>query len=230
MKNLFMPPPQTTPNTHDREDDPRSASMIRSIVPEDVYDDRSYASYIQQSMLFQHQSNYPPAPSSRTTYSTTSSSAASSSAYDYPRAPPPPRSVTSSSAQASEPAGSRQISNSSSITTAQTMTSGSENWETYDDASDPEDEGDYRHGAAATTYHAKLKQQQLQQQHGSAMPGRNMMKRGTPDDGYAQSPRGMNGGMMKKVRGLRGEEDGGNVIVVGEDGEAGGEWEDDEAY
>lgn len=225
MKDLFMPPPQTTPTQYRSDEDPRSGSVIRSIMPEDVYDDRSYASYMHQSMLLQNQTSYPSTQPSRPTYSTTSSSASSS--YDYPRAPPPARSVTSSTAPTSESAGSRQISNSSSVTTAQTMTSGSENWETYDDATDPEDEADNPHAAA---YYAKLRAAQQQQQHGSMMPGRNMMKRGTPDGGYAASPRGMNGGMMKKVRGLRAGDENGNIIVVGEDGSAGGEWEDDDAY
>jgi protein regulator of cytokinesis 1 len=54
----------------------------------------------------------------------------------------PPSSTVSS--------GSRQISNSSNPSTADTMTSGSENWETYDDASEPEAD-------ATDVYYAKVR-------------------------------------------------------------------------
>jgi protein regulator of cytokinesis 1 len=67
----------------------------------------------------------------------------------------------------------RQISNTS---TATTTISGSENWETYDDVSEPEQD-------ATDEYYARLR----------AARG----KRFTPDDGYAPPP----GPHMKKQKG-----------------------------
>ncbi|KAJ9618913.1 Microtubule bundling protein [Taxawa tesnikishii (nom. ined.)] len=133
----------------------RSASIIRQMEPEDVYDDNKY------------QRGYP------------SSSTASSfsrpgsvlhhhqySRHDYPSAPPPI---------------SRQTSNTSSVMTsrsaAASTVSGSENWETYTDGSDVEDEPDAR-----DAYYARMRAN----------------KRGTPEGGYDAPAQSLGAGKRAK--------------------------------
>ncbi|GAP89204.1 putative microtubule associated protein [Rosellinia necatrix] len=102
----------------------------------------------------------------------------------YPHAPPP-----------------RQISNTS------TVMSGSENWETYDDYSEPEPD-------ASDAYYAKVR----------AARG----KRFTPDDGYAASQTGQ----TKRLRGLPPALHGGHATADAEGNRiiSGSEWTDDDAY
>ena len=103
------------------------------------------------------------------------------------------------------PADSRQISTTSTTTTT---ASGSENWETFDDASEPEVD-------ASEAYYAKLR---------ATRTG----KRFTPDGGYTP-PRGAPG---KKVRAMYGnsqatiQEDCGRFVPV--ESEAG--WTDEDAF
>jgi protein regulator of cytokinesis 1 len=167
MKDLFVPPPVETPSHLYEYDPERSASIVRHVQPEDVYDDRSHMSYTQAARSQHQHAQY---------------------------APPV--------------AGSRQISATSSTTNT---VSGSENWETYDDASEPEPD-------AMDAYYAKLR----------AARG----KRFTPDGGYA-SPRG---GQGKKLKGIRGVdagsetlmEAGGGQLVRVEGSDAG--WTDEDAF
>ncbi|KAI1378180.1 microtubule associated protein-domain-containing protein [Hypoxylon crocopeplum] len=101
----------------------------------------------------------------------------------YPQAPPP-----------------RQISNTSTVVT------GSENWETYDDNSEPEPD-------ASDTYYAKLR----------AARG----KRFTPEDAYSrQQPN------QKRQRGLPPSMHAGHVMVDAEGNRiiSGSEWTDEDAY
>ncbi|KAF4308575.1 Microtubule-associated protein MAP65/ASE1-type [Botryosphaeria dothidea] len=107
MKDLFSPPPET--NNCDRENFSDRGSIVRSVPPEDPYDDRSFMSFVRPESGRGH---YPP------------------------MAPPPARS------------DSRQTSTTSS--TAHTAQSGSENWETYSDVSEPEPD-------ASESYYAKLR-------------------------------------------------------------------------
>lgn len=128
MKDLFIPPtPTSVP------EDPlsvfRSGSIVRQVQPEDVYDDRAPSSLSSNrpgSVLRHNISQHP-------SYSSCASSILSGHSYG-----------GSSFIPEMNPAGSRQISAASSA--AGTQISGSENWETYDDASEPEDD-----------YYARLK-------------------------------------------------------------------------
>lgn len=164
-----------------------SSALVRPVSPEDVYDDRQ-RSFMSASVM----SNSRSTGLSHSSHSSQSSLSLSSSISGYPRpnpylshAPPPP--------------ALRQSSNSSS---ANTVTSGSENWETFDDAS--EDEAD-----ASDVYFAKLRAA-----HG---------KRIAPDDGLD---------MGKKTKGIRsvspdGPHPGQVLRVAGSDTE----WTDDfESY
>jgi protein regulator of cytokinesis 1 len=195
MKDLFAQSMMATPSNRDNsmEHLERSNSIVRSIPPDDVYDDRSGAnsqmsqrSNMSRSMQPSHHNNY---PSSH--YTSLSSdprnnanrhfpnhqSHSSQSQYSYPMAPP------------SRPE-SRQISATSqtSLTSSSSVPSqisGSENWETYDDASEAEPETD-----ATEAYYAKVRAAQA------------MGKRATPEDGWAPTSANQNGGMGKKIRGL----------------------------
>lgn len=200
-----MPPPRAPPprmralTVENKErnsyimDPPRcnsamSTAFVRPVSPEDPYDDRqrsfmsaSAMSNSQRSTGFSHSS-----------HSSLSSLSLNSSQQGYPRpnpylshAPPPP--------------ALRQTSNSSTVNTA---TSGSENWETFDDGSESE---------ADDPYYSKLR-------------GAHGGKRFAPDDG-------MNF-MGKKPKGIRsvspdGPHPGQVLRVAGSDTE----WTDDfESY
>ncbi|OAX81730.1 hypothetical protein ACJ72_03933 [Emergomyces africanus] len=127
-----------------------SNSYVRPITPEDVYDDRNQHSYMSSSM-----SQCRPGSSHSTMQSFNSAaSVQNANYYNHQRQQPQhqPKPYMQQSHQ-HEPMGppprpaSRQISNTSTI---QTATSGSENWETYDSASDPEID-------ATDVYYAKLR-------------------------------------------------------------------------
>ncbi|KAI9683144.1 MAG: hypothetical protein M1829_005935 [Trizodia sp. TS-e1964] len=213
MRDLFAPPPpgpDITPMnayTH-RDTNYRTVSAdsttgsVRHVTPEDVYDDRERMSYMHPpsypehraaALSNQHQSHH--------TYpSISSNSSVAAQDQRYPQ---------HSHAQGHhQGAGSRQISNSSSA--AATTISGSENWETYDDASEPEQD-------ATEAYYAKLR----------AARG----KRFTPEGGHALSPQN------KKIKGIRGvagvshnvvEQGGRMVAVSGSD--AGSAWTDEDVF
>jgi protein regulator of cytokinesis 1 len=145
MKDSFnFPEPTPTPslqhsNPFELE---RSSSVLRHVAPEDAYQDSSYrSSYLSASVM-----GPPPRPSYlRATPSIDSSYISSMSSYSrppssrqgYPLAPP-----------------SRASSNNSSIMNG----SGSENWETYTDASDTEESD------ATQAFYARQRAQQQQQQ------------------------------------------------------------------
>ena len=194
MRDLFVPP-QETPREISDSENWRSASVasnhsgpIRQITPEDVYDDREHMSYAPPG--------YPnntirggPNPYQNFHHASTT--------YD-PRYQP-----HQYVPHTDQP---RIISNTSSNSQA---VSGSENWETYDDASEPEPD-------ASDAYYAKLK----------AARG----KRATPDGGHP-SPRP---NQAKKMRGIyegQGQvqtfvEEAGRMVPAGSD--AG--WTDEDAF
>lgn len=166
-----------------------SSAYVRPVSPEDVYDDRprsflsgSGFSNSQRSTGFSHSS-----------HSSQSSLSLSNPAHNFPRpnpylqhAPPPP--------------AARQVSNSSTVNTA---TSGSENWETFEDGS--ESEADY-----SAIYSTKLR---------TASGG----KRFAPEDGSDL--------IGKKLKGIRsvspeGPHPGQVLRVAGSDTE----WTDYETY
>ncbi|KAI9795753.1 MAG: hypothetical protein M1833_006846 [Piccolia ochrophora] len=195
MRDLFVPPAGHTPaNFHD-SDDQRSASVassgesVRPMSPEDVYDDRAKGSSTQNWMRHSQQSA-PPRPYE------SQNSLSYGSHYQ--------------SAHHDQVPSSRQISATSNSTTANTNASGSENWETYDDASEPERD-------ASEEYYARLR----------AAQG----KRFIPDTGYAPAPAGPG----KRVKGIpaygtRGEttiEHGGRMVAAS-GSEAG--WTDEDIF
>ncbi len=106
----------------------------------------------------------------------------------YPQAPPP-----------------RHISNSSNTST---MISGSENWETYDDNSEPEAD-------ASDTYYAKVR---------AARAG----KRQSPDTGYGRPQTSQ----AKRPRGIPPASHAGQVMIDHEGNRiiSGSEWTDEDAF
>ena len=189
MRDLFVPP-TATPATNYENENLRSASSassgsVRQITPEDVYDDRERMSYITSPTMTSNQ-NTPQ------TYRDVQ-------AYDARYQPSQPRPY-------GPQVDSRQISTTS---TATTTNSGSENWETFDDASEPEVD-------ASDAYYAKLR---------AAKGG----KRFTPEGGYTP-PRGAPGKKFKAAyvggNGTIEEERGGRFVPAGS--EAG--WTDEDAF
>lgn len=144
MKSLFGPPtPSPTGHSSEHFETERSSSVVRHSALDDPYDESAYRSYLSNSVM-----GPPPRPSTlRATPSHESylSSGSSTSGYsrpmssrqDYPRAPP-----------------SRAPSNTSSTMTGSVNGSGSENWETYTDASDTEE------ADATEAYYARKRAQQ----------------------------------------------------------------------
>ncbi|KAK4456213.1 anaphase spindle elongation protein 1 [Podospora aff. communis PSN243] len=102
------------------------------------------------------------------------------------------------------PPPARQISN----TSASTVVSGSENWETYDDNSEPEMD-------ASDTYYAKLR---------AARAGKRM----SPESGYARP----HTGQPKRQRGFPPQQHAGHVMADGEGNRivSGSEWTDEDAF
>ena len=191
MRDLFAPDPATILATTSENGTRRCDSVtssdgsVRHLPPEDVYDDAAQLSYLHSSTM----------------HSQRSTQHLHGSSLDR-NGPPKPN---SSYPQA---LGSRQISTTSSATNT---VSGSENWETYDDGSEPEAD-------ASEAYYAKLR----------AARG----KRFTPDSGYA----GPRAGQGKKSKGIRGPEshpmaqmegEGGRMIAVS-GSDAG--WTDEDAF
>lgn len=190
MRDLFVPPNATPSSTYDVENMPCESAAssttgnVRQITPEDVYDDRERMSYVPTSMMRSERD----APQ------------------NYRDMQPPVRYDTRHQ-QYVPVADSRQISTTSTSTTA---ASGSENWETFDDASEPEVD-------LSEAYYAKLR---------AAKTG----KRFEPEGGYAP-PRG---GPGKKAKGVYGAgisgqtviEEGGRRLVTGSESA----WTDEDAF
>lgn len=152
-------------------------TIVRGIEPEDVYDDRSPVHRLPRS-----DSNLTTATTA--SYYTESEHYGRSTASAYPMAPPP-----------------RQHSGSS------TLVSGSENWETYDDYSEPEVD-------ATDTYYAKLR------------AAKN--KRNEPD--YGSRPQSS---MAKRLRGIPPPQGYTGPVMIDDQGNrivSGGEWTDDDMF
>ena len=158
MRDLFVPPNATPSSAYDVENmrcESAASSItgsVRQITPEDVYDDRERISYAHTSMM-RSERNTPQ------NYRDLQASAR----YD-------PRHQ-----EYIPVADSRQISTTSSSTTA---ASGSENWETFDDASEPEVD-------LSKAYCASLR---------ATKTG----KRFEPEGGYTPS----RGGLGKRLKGM----------------------------
>ena len=201
MRDLFEPP-TVTPRMNDNDyydnvENTRCPSMasssgtgsVRQITPEDVYDDRERMSYVTSSsasVMASEQNtpqNYRDLQKSRH--------------YD-------PRFQQQGQHYAPKVADSRQISTTS--TTASTAASGSENWETFDDASEPEVD-------ASEAYHAKLR---------AAKGG----KRNVPEGGYTPPTGKKFRGMYRTTQATVVEEGTGRRVLGGS--EAG--WTDEDAF
>ena len=177
-------------------------SIVRPVEPEDVYDDRSNTSrvtrsnsdesYQQQQSYYDERDSYDrhyDEPSYQDRYATVRPSSRNP-AYNA-MAPPP-----------------RQISHTSQTSTNISAISGSENWETYDDNSEPEPD-------ASDAYYAKLK----------AARNKREFHDGTLHSSQNKRVRGMPPAMGAKYAGAVSMIDGdGNRIV------SGSEWTDEDAY
>lgn len=198
MRDLFIPPSATPIDDDQQSENARCGSStssngsgrVRQISPEDVYDDRN-----------------------RSTYNATSSSAMRSEQ----NTPQTYRDVQAAAHREHRqqqgrhvaPVESRQISGTS---TSNTVVSGSENWETFDDASEPEVD-------TSEAYYAKLRAAKA-------------AKRYTPEGGYTP-PHGAAGKKFKGLYGAVGNNSqalvqGGTGRVVPSGSEAG--WTDEDAF
>jgi protein regulator of cytokinesis 1 len=140
MRQLFAEPSEDAPAAGYGMEASRCGSVMssRSVRPislEDVYDDRQQRSFMNNSILSRSKADTGSHGSSQSLHSSSSREMAYPPENRYLQCQPPP-----------PPAAMRQISNS----TVQTATSGSENWETYDDVSEPETD-------ATNVYYAKLR-------------------------------------------------------------------------
>lgn len=193
MRDLFVPPPATSVSSYESENVRCASSAsstgtgsMRHITPEDVYDDRERMSQVVSSAESEQNTpqNYRDVQAA-TRYDT--------------RHPRQDRHVP--------PAESRQISTTSTVTTT---ASGSANWETFDDASEPEVD-------VSDAYYAKLRAAKT--------------KRFTPE-GEHTPPRGMPGKKFKGMYGAGGRsqavinEENGRPVLGGS--EAG--WTDEDAF
>lgn len=196
MRDLFVPPDTMSAGAYDTENlrckgaaSSTDSGSVRHITPEDVYDDRERMSYVPTSMMSSERDSQP-----------RNRNAQASARYDTHQ---------QQRGQYVPTADSRQISTTSTSTTA---ASGSENWETFDDASEPEVD-------ASESYYAKLR---------TTKTG----KRYEPEGGYTP-PRGGPGKKFKGMYGAGGhhqqmvvEEEGGRRLVTGSESA----WTDEDAF
>lgn len=162
------------------------SSIVRPVEPEDVYDDRP-----QTARSNSNQSHSTYASYSEENYDDRYATIrAPHQSYRPAINPPPPR----------------QISNHSQTST---NISGSENWETYDDNSEPEPD-------ASDAYYAKLR--------AAAARG----KRFTPEQGHRPTS-----SQAKRMRGIPPSASYGGPVMIDNEGNriiSGSEWTDEDAY
>lgn len=190
MRELVPAPQLETPtasyNTNSyKSNDFGSSVRVRAVEPEDVYVDNASQQSSQLSYSRSHT-----ASASTSSFSSAGGQSDRLARSDYPQAPqaPPPRVVSGTS-------------------TIVSGVSGSENWETYDDTSEPEED-------ISDTYYAKVRQ----------APS----KRFTPEDPYSQ----LQANQTKRIRGLPPAMHAGPGIVDAEGNRtiSGSEWADDDPY
>ncbi|CAM1510378.1 Fc.00g007130.m01.CDS01 [Cosmosporella sp. VM-42] len=168
------------------------SSVVRHIEPEDVYDDRPQTARSNSN-------------NSHSTLSTQRSY--NDEIYDDADRYATIRGNPHQSYRQPVPLPPRQISNTSSNTS--TNISGSENWETYDDNSEPEPD-------ASDAYYAKLR--------AAAARG----KRFTPEQGHRPTS-----SQAKRMRGIPPSASYGGLVTIDQDGNriiSGSEWTDEDAY
>lgn len=173
----LLPPPELETPVNHYRNAGLGSSIVRHVEPEDVYDDRH---------VLQENSR----PISR----------------DYHTLARQQYERHAQSSHGHAPPQVRQISNTSTVVSG-SVVSGSENWETYDDNSEPEID-------ASDTYYAKLR---------AARAG----KRLTPEAGYGRPQPGQ----VKRQRGFP-PSHAGHVMIDGEGNRiaSGSEWTDEDAY
>ncbi|KAG9562590.1 hypothetical protein KCU79_g6271, partial [Aureobasidium melanogenum] len=132
-RDFFSPPETPCPVNNAEMSFERSGSIIRHMSPEDPYSDRSSLRSVRT-----FQSTASSRPASQATHHYVAAAPRPSPRFEYPAAPP-------------APAMTRQTSNASSVETTSSAVSGSENWETYTDASDDEEPD------ARMAYYAKVR-------------------------------------------------------------------------
>ncbi|KAG9635955.1 hypothetical protein KCV04_g7932, partial [Aureobasidium melanogenum] len=132
-RDFFSPPETPCPVNNADMSFERSGSIIRHMSPEDPYSDRSSLRSVRT-----FQSTASSRPASQATHHYVAAAPRPSPRFEYPAAPP-------------APAMTRQTSNASSVETTSSAVSGSENWETYTDASDDEEPD------ARMAYYAKVR-------------------------------------------------------------------------
>lgn len=219
MRELVPVPDLETPaNPYKSMGLPGSTTIVRRVEPEDVYDDRPQQQTTAGGRITRSNSNqsHSTQPSSyyeseyEDRYATVR--APKGHAYHaqynqqqqqqqpqrgYPMAPPPPRQISSTSQ------GSTNIS-------------GSENWETYDDNSEPEPD-------ASEAYYAKLR---------AARGKRVMETEGAHDNVRPGTSGGLSASQSKRLRGIPASASA-NVVMIDQDGGriiSGSEWTDEDAY
>lgn len=191
MRELVPVPELEAPANHRRPD----SSIVRHVEPEDVYDDRPQHEVHDMSRPVSHHDfrDYPGHASLRGN-------------------PQYERFTQSySQAQQAQPAVIRQISNDSS--NSGTVISGSENWETYDDNSEPEQD-------ATDTYYAKVRAARSNSDHEHPQPAY-----GRGYSGIAPAKRPQRGIPPTNYAGHAMVDNEGNRIVS-----KGSEWTDEDAF
>jgi protein regulator of cytokinesis 1 len=198
-------------------------SIVRRVEPEDVYDDRpqtrsnsGQSQYTQPSSYCDsdYDDRYATIRGAPTAYHSQQQQQQQqqhqqSNHHKYPMAPPPPRHVSGTSTQGS------------------TNISGSENWETYDDNSEPEPD-------ASEAYYAKLRAargKRMEPESGHE----NVMRLGGGGSGPGGSAPGAGNSQSKRVKGIppmMNGYGGPSVMVDQESGRivSGSEWTDEDAY
>jgi protein regulator of cytokinesis 1 len=164
-RDFFSPPETPCPINNADMSFERSGSIIRRMSPEDPYNNRSSLRSVRTL-----QSTASSRPASQATHHYVAAAPRPSPRFEYPAAPP-------------ALAMTRQTSNASSVETSTSAVSGSENWETYTDASD-DDEPDVR-----MPYHGKVRTVKRDSPEDSAYEGaaksfnRKVRAMGASDDG-----------------------------------------------
>lgn len=183
MRDLVPVPELDSPVNHYKSMG-LSSSIVRQVEPEDVYDDRPRTARTNSTQSYNTQSSY-----DQDIYEDRYATIRASHQSHRPGIMPPPPRQTSGQSQTS------------------TNISGSENWETYDDNSEPEPD-------ASDAYYAKLR----------AARG----KRFTPEAGHRPTS-----SQAKRMRGIPPSGSYGGQIMIDQDGNriiSGSEWTDEDAY
>jgi len=197
-----------------------SSGIVRHVAPEDVYDDREdrtltasqFHHHSHSASSFSQSAYHPNAQPQHHSHHQSTSSISNSS---FPSRPPSTNATTFSASITApgypRPANPnpyalappiRQTSNTSTASSTlssipASQISGSENWETYSSASEPE--ADVQDTA---TYYARLRAQQGNIGVGAPQPQQQQVKRAAPEGGWNSPGRLVPGG--KRIRGLVG--------------------------